>query len=163
VPPGRVAGRVRPAPDPWVTFVSADGRVRFDHPAVLPITERPRRDADDPQLALHGTTPGEEIQFTLVLRVSEAPMPGYCRRMVDDMAAGGDVAVTELRSIELGGGRGYRREFRERGGADSAEYIAAAVEAGAVYVHLTAGYPAGRRAELRPVCERIVESLTLGK
>jgi hypothetical protein len=128
----------------------------------MPIVERPRRAADDPQLALHGTTPGEQIQFTLVLRTSDSPLPDYCRRMVDDMAAG-DVAITERRPVELGGGRGYRREYRERGGADPVEYIAVAMEVGTTYVHLSAGYPAGRRAELRPVCERIVESLTLGK
>jgi hypothetical protein len=159
---GRPAGRWTPDADSWTTYTSPDARVRFDHSSQLEIRVRSRGDASAPHLALTGSTPDESVQVTLVMRLSDDPLPNYCTRMMDGLADAHTRAITSRQTISLAGGRGFRQEFREAG-APPVELIAVALDAQPVYIHLTCGYTEMGRAELRPVCERIAESLILKK
>ena len=150
-----------PGADSWTTYISPDERVRFDYPSNMRVIVRPRKDERDPDLALSATTPDESIQLTLVRRLSNDLLPNYCQLMMDSLLDENTRAVTAPRDISLANGRGIRQEFREVGGAAPIEIIAVALEAGPAYTHLTCGYAEKSRAELRPMCERIVESLTL--
>jgi hypothetical protein len=144
----------------WATYTSPDSRVRFDYPSHLEIRVRPPEDDDAPHLALSGCTRDESVQLTLVMRLSDDPMPEYCTRMMDGLADAHTRAVTPRQTISLGGGRGFRQEFREVKGTP-VELIAVALDARPAYVHMTCGYTSP--AELRSVCERIVGSLTVKK
>jgi hypothetical protein len=155
-------GQPTPGADSWTTYTSPDSRVRFDHPSHMKVRVRPRGDASAPYLALSGSTPDDSIQVTFLLRLSDDPLPDYCTRMMAVLADAHTRPVTAREAISLGGGQGFRQEFREARGAP-VEFIAVALEARPAYVHMTCGYPETSRAELRPVCERIVASLTINK
>jgi hypothetical protein len=157
-------GPVAPSADSWTTYTSPDGRVQFDHPASLQFIVRPRQQADDPQLALTASAPDESIQLTLLMRVSDDLDSEYCKQMMSNLVNGNTRAISERQNITVGNARGIRQEFREEiRGQPPVELIAVALEARPAYVHFTCGYPASNKAALRPVCERIVESLTLKK
>jgi hypothetical protein len=155
VEPGQVPPSIDSASaDSWTTYTSPDARVRFDYPSSMKIIVRPRKDADDPHLGLSAVTPDESIQLTLLLRLSDDPMPGYCERMLDTLVNADTKAVTKRQDISLGNGRGFRQEFREEmRGQAPVEYIAVALEARPAYVHFTCGYTVSSKAEHRPVCE----------
>lgn len=146
--------------DSWKTYVSPGGNVQFEYPSNLMITHRPRKDDRDPQVALFATNANESIQITLVLRLSEDNLPNWCNDLMDTGPDQNTRFVTERKSINLGSGKGYRQELREGEGADQFEYISVALEAKPVYVHFTSGYMM-RKADLRPICERIVATLKI--
>jgi hypothetical protein len=146
---------------PWETYTSPDGMVSFEHPSNLQLTVRPPREADDPQLALIMESPNQSLGITLVLRLSDEPLPGYCQAMMDTCLDTATRSATERETISAGSAQGLRQEFREGVGRLAQEYIAVALEARPAYVHFTASYDAANKQSLRPICERIVNSVRL--
>jgi hypothetical protein len=143
----------------WSTYTSPDARVQFDYPSHLELRVRPPQYDDAPQVALSGGTRDDSVQLTLVMRHTDEPMPKYCTQMMDGLTDTHTRPITARQTISLGGGRGFRQEFREEKGTP-VQLIAVALDARPVYVHMTCGYT---NPELRPLCERIVDSLAVKK
>jgi hypothetical protein len=147
----------------WKTYTSPDGHVSFEHPAELRLTVRPRSEADDPQLALFMESSDLSLGGTLVLRISDEPMPDYCDWLMDSCTGSGSRAVSERVEISADATKGVRQEFREGMGRLAQEFIAVALEAQPAYVHFTAAYNVSDKEALRPICERMARSLKLNQ
>jgi len=145
----------------WATYTSPDKHVSFEYPSSLKLTVRPRQDESDPHLALFMVSPDESIGLTLMLRVSSEPLLGYCEEMIASCLDANTIATTKCGQISLGGGQGFRQEFRSGRGWLANEFVAVALEAQPAYVHFTCDYKVQNKQKLRPICERIVESLRL--
>ncbi|MCI0358119.1 MAG: hypothetical protein L0211_06535 [Planctomycetaceae bacterium] len=145
----------------WTTYTSPDKRVSFAHPSNLEVTVRMRHDADEPALALFMSSSDESLELTLVMRISDVPLPDYCESMVDACLDSNTTATSKREPVLLGGAAGFRQEFRSGSGALADEFVSLALQAKDVYVIFTCSHSAVRRGELKPICERIVNSLTI--
>jgi len=145
----------------WATYTSPDKHVSFDYPTSLKLTVRPRQVESDPHLALFMVSPDESLGLTLMLRISSEPLPGYCADMMASCLDANTTAITKCEPISLGGGQGFRQEFRSGSGWLTNEFVAVALEAQPAYVHFTCDYKVQNKQQLQPICERIVESLRL--
>jgi hypothetical protein len=146
----------------WQTYTSPDGRVSFEHPANFKLNIVPRKSADDPQLALSLVSPDGSTDITLILRVSDEVRSDYCAYMHDmTLRHPNTRSITERERISRGAAEGLRQEFREGSGWTAREFIALALEAQPVHVHFTCGYTPRNTQNLRPICQRIADSLTL--
>jgi hypothetical protein len=145
----------------WATYTSPDKHVSFDYPSSLKLTVRPRQAESDPHLALVMVSPDESIGLTLTLRISSEPLPGYCEHMMASCLDANTAAITKCEPISLGGGQGFRQEFRSGSGWLANEFVAVALEAQPAYVVFTCDSKVRNRQQLQPICERIVQSLRL--
>lgn len=154
-------GKATAKAPPWKKYSSPEGHVTFEYPADITISHRQRKDQDDPDVALHANNREQSIEITLLFRFSEQPMSYFCKDMMDSCIDPKTIAISERKNIVLGNGRGLQQEFRESNGPATIEYICVALEHKSIYVHFTSGYRANKKADLRAICERIVNSLTL--
>jgi hypothetical protein len=106
-------------------------------------------------------SPDESLGLTLMLRISSEPLPGYCQDMMASCLDANTTAITKCEPISLGGGQGFRQEFQSGSGWLANEFVAVALEAQPAYVHFTCDYKVQNKQNLRPICERVVESLRL--
>ena len=146
----------------WKTYQSPDGRVSFNYPSDFKVSIVPRKSADAPQLALSMESSDGSADVTLILRVSDEVKSDYCDYMHDmTLRHPNTIAISQREPVKRGDARGLRQEFRDGSGWAAKEFIAVTLEAGSAHVHFTSGYSARSRDHVRPICQRIVESLTL--
>jgi hypothetical protein len=155
------SGQTAFVPHEWATYTSPDQLVSFEYPVGMNLTVRPRLGPDDPHLALSLVSPDETLDVTLLLRLSVDELPDYCQHMIESSLDANTKAMTECEPISLGEGKGLRQEFRSGHGSQAVEFIAVALAAEPAYVAFSCGYLARNKQELRPICERIVNSLKL--
>jgi hypothetical protein len=146
------------SPAPWKTYTSADGNVSFQYPPELILHDRPQPD----MITFFLETTDESLGVTVILKVSEAELSGYTSRMWDAILKDEqNVALTDRKEVTLGNTPALRQEFLETAAGKKTELIAIGVESHPYYLHMTAGYSPERRAQLRPICEKILASVVV--
>lgn len=145
----------------WTTYTSPDKRVSFEYPSNLNLTVLPRQDESEPQLALLMSSSDESLGLTLVMRISDEPMSDYCQYMLKTCADSNTTATSPPEAMSLNGAEGFRQEFRSGSGILADNFVALALESESVYVIFSCSHRAVRRGELEPICQRIVNSLTI--
>lgn len=145
----------------WTTYTSPDKRVSFEYPSNLNLTVRPRQDPLDPQLALIMESPDQSLGLTLMMRDLEEPDPDWCRDMMDACLDDNTVATTPRESVTRGLAKGLRQEFKSGNGILAHDLTGLALTTDSVCVHFTCNYRKVRASELRPICQRIVDSVAI--
>ena len=145
----------------WATYKSPDKRVSFEYPSNLKLTVRPRQDPLEPQLALIMESPDQSLGLTLMMRVLEEPDPDWCQSMMDACLDDNTIATTPRESVTRGLAKGLRQEFKSGSGILADDLAGLALTTDSVCVHFTCNYRKVRASELRPICQRIVDSLVI--
>jgi hypothetical protein len=147
--------------DEWATYTSPDKRVSFEYPSDLNLTIRPRQDETDPQLALMMESPDRSLGLTLVMRVLERPDPDYCQYMLKAFLDDNTIATSPSESVTRGRATGFRQEFKSGNGVLAGDLVGLVLQDDLICVHFSCSYGRMRAGELRPICNRIVDSLVI--
>ena len=145
----------------WTTYTSPDQRVTFEYPSNLNLTVRPRQGPDDPQLALMMESPDRSLGLTLMMRILERPDPEYCQYMLAALLDDNTVATSRSEPVTRASAKGFRQEFKSGSGILADDLVGLVLQDDLVCVHFSCSYGRMRADELRPICDRIVNSLAV--
>jgi hypothetical protein len=145
----------------WATYTSPDQRVTFEYPSNLNLTIRPRQSPDEPQLALMMESPDQSLGLTLVMRILERPDPDYCQYMLAALLDDNTVATSQSEPVTRGNAQGFRQEFKSGSGILAGDLVGLVLQDDLVCVNFSCSYGRMRADELRPICQRIMDSLVI--
>lgn len=143
-----------PESSTWKTYTSPDGNISFQYPSSF-TSDLHDNEAERISFYLHNDDDSIQVLFSIYLMA--APSSAEASKIMDSPFSEDQRAATPRQDIVVGKCKALRQEYVTPG---KPPHIKVVIRTPTALVSLTMGYFA-ERAELRPICERILNSVTI--